>query len=91
MHAFKFIQSCFIYLFYIFHIKANNDIFFTTEHYASLHLISPHSACFIKPITSRLDLTFYSAVDKDLQVKTSCIIFLIIAMCVALERFCCSL
>ena len=27
----------------------------------------------INPITSRLDLTLYSAVDKDLRVETSCI------------------
>ena len=33
--------------------------------------------------------SLYSAVNKDLRVETSCITFLIIAMCVALEQFCC--
>ena len=43
--------------------------------------------CFIKSITSRLDLTLYSAVDKDLRVETSCTIFWIIATCFSLGRF----
>ena len=51
------------------------------------HFVWCHLFCFIKPITSQLDLTLYSAVYKDLRVKTSCIIFLIIAKCVALKRF----
>ena len=44
----------------------------------------------LRSVRSRLDLTFYSVVDKDLWVKTSCNTFWIIATCVALERFCCS-
>ena len=54
------------------------------------YLIRCHLFCFIKPITSRLDLTLYSAVDKDLWVEASCITFWIIATCVVQERFSCS-
>ena len=35
-------------------------------------------------------MPLYSSVDKDLRVEMSCIIFLIIATYVALERFYCS-
>ena len=34
--------------------------------------------------------SLYSAIDKDLRVETTCIIFFIITTCVALEQFCCT-
>ena len=51
----------------------------------TIKVFSPHNIfttssdvtfSFIRPITSWLDLTLYSAVDKDLRVETSCITIL---------------
>ena len=45
-------------------------------HYIMIFITSSDvTFTFIKPITSGLDLTLYSAVDKDLRVETSCITF----------------
>ena len=71
----NFIQSCFIYFRTLFvdrliimHFSLHNIIH---------HFIWCHLFCFIKPITSRLDLTLCSADDKGLQVETSCIIYIL--------------
>ena len=63
-------QQPVFYLFHnIIHLQANNKCF----NHISFFITSSHVTSFIKPITSRLDLTLYSAVDKGLRVETSCI------------------